>query len=92
MISGKNPGTVILLEVTVLSQLSACSSPDPVDLETAREAEDESADEDWNEELDEDLDDDEEWDEDLDDDADWADDLDNAGNEYEDDGGEDELA
>ena len=66
----------------MLSQLSACSSPDPVDLETAREAEDESADEDWNDDLDEDLDDDEEWD----------DDLDNAGNEYEDDGGEDELA
>lgn len=91
IISGENPGTVILLEVTVLSLLSAFSSPDPVDLESHWEAEDESADEDWNEDLDEDLDDDEEWNEDLDDDADWADDLDDAGDEYEDDGVEDEL-
>ncbi len=67
----------------MLSQLSAFSSPDPVDLESQWETEDGSADEDW----DDDLDDDEEWDDDLDDDLDDDDDWDELGE----DGDEDEL-
>jgi hypothetical protein len=59
--------TVTLLEVTVLSQLSASVFLDSVALESQWEAEDLDDEEDWDEDPD---DDEEDWDEDLDDDWD----------------------